>query len=537
VARVLVQLKLRLLLNATRGSTGAKVSFFLSSAFAVIVAIGTFAALASLRHNGAAVDLTAVIYTTFAFGWLILPLIAFGLDSTLDPAVLARYPLRTRPLMIGLLAASATGVWPLANLIGQLGIVVGLAHGALAVLIAIIAAVLQVLFCITLARCVTTALAGLMRSRRGRDLAALAIIPIFGLYETFAQVLPRAVGNHQLTAASFAGVDAWLRWLPPGLAAQSVQDASTGHASVAVGRLALMLAVIAVLFALWGRALSHALVTADTSTQASAVRGGALPFATGLIRRRQSLTGTIAARVLVYQRRDPTALIYWGITVVIMVVASISALRNGSHRDPVVGVLISAGLGGAFTGVLHDNVIALTGPPFYLDALALSGRKAMRAWFAGQDLVFAALGVPLILVVPMVVAIISGHPANGFLAWALGLAAIGAALAISNVFSAALPWPAVRRPGNPTPRAADGYAGYTVASRLGTLIGTGILLAPVIVAIATTGSVADATRMPVLLAGGAVYGALLAWAGATIAANIAQGKLPELFQLASRTTL
>jgi ABC-2 type transport system permease protein len=536
VARILVQLKLRLLLNATRSSTGAKVSFIFSSVFALILAIGTFAALASLRNNGAAVDLTATIFTTFAFGWLILPLIAFGLDSTLDPAVIAQYPLRTRPLMIGLLAASATGAWPLANLIGMLGIVVGLAHGALAVVIAVIAAVLQVLFCITLARCVTTAMAGLMRSRRGRDLAALAVIPIFGLYETFGQVVPRAVGNHELTAASFAGVDAWLRWLPPGLAAHAVQDASTGHAALAVARLAILLGVIAVLFALWGRALSHALVTADTSTQASAVRSGALPFATGLVRRRQSLTSTIAARVFVYQRRDPSALIYWGITVVIMIVVSISALR-GQKANPVVGVLLSAALGGAFTGVLHDNVIALTGPPFYLDALALPGRKAMRAWFAGQDIVFAALGVPLILVVPMAVAIISGHPANGFLAWALGLAAIGAALAISNVFSAALPWPAVRRPGNPTPRAADGYAGYTVASRLGTLIGTGILVAPVIVAIGTTGSVADATRMPVLIAGGAVYGALLAWAGATIAGNIAQGKLPELFQLASRTTL
>jgi ABC-2 type transport system permease protein len=51
----------------------------------------------------------------------------------------------------------------------------------LAVVIAVVATVLQVLFCIALARWVTTALAGLLRSRRGRDLAALAVIPIFGL--------------------------------------------------------------------------------------------------------------------------------------------------------------------------------------------------------------------------------------------------------------------------------------------------------------------------------------------------------------------
>jgi ABC-2 type transport system permease protein len=205
VAGILVQLKLRLVLNALRSNTAAKTSFIVSSVFALILAIATFAGLAALRHNGAAVDLTAVVYTTFAFGWLILPLLVFGLDSTLDPATLTLYPLRTGPLMTGLLAASATGAWPLANLIGELGITVGLAHGALAVVIAVVATVLQVLFCIALARCVTTALAGLLRSRRGRDLAALAIIPIFGLYETFAQVVPKAIGQHQLTAASLAG--------------------------------------------------------------------------------------------------------------------------------------------------------------------------------------------------------------------------------------------------------------------------------------------------------------------------------------------
>ena len=534
MARILVQLKLRLLLNALRSSTAAKTSFIVSSVFALIVAVAAFAGLAALRHNGAAVDLTAGLYTTFAFGWLILPLLLFGLDSTLDPATLAPYPLRTRPLLAGLLAASVTGAWPLANLIGELGITAGLAHGALAVVIAVVATVLQVLFCVVLARWVTTALAGLLRSRRGRDLAALAIIPIFGLYEVFAQVVPKAIGQHQLTAASFAGVDAWLRWLPPGLAAHAVQDASTGHAGRAVARLALLLGIIVVLAALWGRSLSRALVTADTSTQAPAVRSGALPFAAGPFGRRHPLTSTVAARVWVYQRRDPTSMIYWGITFVIMIGVSVGSLR-GHHS--IAGVLISAAFGGATIGALRGNVIALAGPPFYLDALALPGRPATRAWFAGHDIVFAALGVPLILVVSMAIAIISGHPANGFLAWALGLAAIGAALGLSNFCSAALPWPAVMRPGTPTPRPADGFGGQNAVSRIGTLLGTGILVVPVILAITATGSLSDAIRLPVLIAGATAYGALLAWTGATIAAIIAQATLPDLFQLASRTEL
>jgi ABC-2 type transport system permease protein len=529
VARVLVQLKLRLLLGALRASNAARVSFILSSTIALLVAIGTFAGLAALRHNGAAVDLTAVIYTLFALGWVILPLIAFGLDGTLDPATLALYPLRTRPLVIGLLAASATGAWPAASLIGELGIVVGLAHGALAAVIAVIAAVLQVLFCITLARLVTTALAGLMRSRRGRDLAVLAIIPIFALYEVFAQVLPKAIGNHELTAASFAEVDSWLRWLPPGLAAHAVQDASTGHAGTAVLRLLLAAAVTVVLGWLWARALSRALVTADASTQGPTIKGGSLPFG-----RRGGLTGTVAARALVYQRRDPTSLAYLGLTVVIMVVVSISALR-GTH--PVVGVLISAGVGGASVGLQRGDSFGLDGPAFYLDALALSGRRALRSWFAGQNAAIAVIAVPLILVVPLVLAIITGHPVNGLLAMGLGLAATGAGLGIADLFSSALPYPMERRAGSPLPRQTEGFAMQSLAGRFGGLIATAILVSPVIVAIGETGSVADAIRIPALIAGGAVYGALLAWAGIALGAGIADGKLPELVQLAARSKL
>ena len=244
-------------------------------------------------------DQTAAVFTVFAFGWLILPLFAFGLDGTLDPATLALYPLRTRPLAAGLLAASATGAWPLANVIGLLGVTVGLAHGAFGLLIALVAVLLQVLFCITLARFVTTGLAGLLRSRRGKDLAAFLVIPIFALYEAFAQVVPRLAAEGKITAATFAGIDAWLRWLPPGLAAHAIQDASAGHPGTALPRLGLLAAVIVLLGGLWVRSLGRALVTVDTSTQSSAVRGRPLPFA------RSGIRGTVAARYLIYQRRDP----------------------------------------------------------------------------------------------------------------------------------------------------------------------------------------------------------------------------------------
>jgi ABC-2 type transport system permease protein len=528
VARLLVQLKLRLLRNALHSSGSAKASFIVSTTFAVLVAIGTFVGLAALRGHSASVDVATVVFTIFAFGWLGLPLLVFGLDSTLDPATLALYPLRTRPLALGLLAASCTGAWPLANVIGLLGVTVGLAHGALGVLIAVLAVLLQVLFCITLARYVTTALAGLLRSRRGRDFAALLIIPIFILYEVFTQVVPRAAATGKLTASSFAGVDRWMRWIPPGLAAHAIQDASDGHAGTALLRLALLAAIVGVLGWLWIRSLGQALVTVDTSTQGSAVRGAALPFG------RFGLRGTLIARFWIYQRRDPIQLIYWALILVVPVVASFRLLDKPKY---LTGLLVAATVGAALVAMLNSNSIGFSGQDFAFETMALSGRRKLRAYFFGQDVALGVIAVPLLTVISFGLAAVARHPADGFLGTSVALAGIGASLALSNVFTVALPYPVEKRAGTPIPRPADGFMGYLFAGRFGSLIGTGVLVVPVILAVVFTRSDPAAVRMPVLVVCAAAYGLALAWAGVRIAARLAEPKLPELGQIGARSRL
>jgi ABC-2 type transport system permease protein len=528
MARLLIQLKLRILLGAIRSSGSARITFIISTIFAGLLAAGTFVGLAALRGNGAAVDETTVVFTVFAFGWLILPLVVFSLDSTLDPATLALYPLRTRQLAVGLLAASATGAWPLANVIGLLGVTVGVARGALGLIIAVLAVLLQVLFCIVLARFVTTSLARMLRSRRGRDFAVLLIIPIFAAYEAFTQVVPRMAATGKLTASSFASVDAWLRWLPPGLAAHAVQDASTGHPGTALLRLTVLAAVTAVLGWLWIRSLGRAMVTVDTTTQGAAVRGAALPFA------RWGLRGTVMARFWLYQRRDPGSLVYWALTAVIMVVVSIRTVLTVRYLG---GLVASAAFGGAFIGVFHANSIGMNGPAFSLEATALTGRRALRTYFSGQDLALAVIGVPLITAISFGLAAIAGHPVDGLLGTAVGLAAIGAGLAVSNIFTATLAYPVERRPGNPAPRPADGFMGYRIGGTFGGIIVTGIAILPAAFAVLLTQSDPAAVRMPALVVGAAAYGLILAWAGVRIAGQAADRKLPELAQIALRSSL
>ncbi len=529
MARLLVQLKLRLLLNALNSSSAAQVSFLFSTFFAVVVAVGAFLGLAALHGLSTSVDLTTIIFTVFAFGWLILPIFVFGLDSTLDPATLALYPVRTRPLATGLLAASATGAWPLANVIGLLGVTVGLASGVVGILIALVAVLLQVLFCIVLARFVTTGMARLLRSRRGKDLAAFLIIPIFALYEFGIQVIPKVASEGKLSASSFASVGSVLRWLPPGLAAHAIQDASSGRAGLALLRLALLAAVIVALGWLWIRSLGRALVTADTTTQSSRVRRGTLPLG------RFGVRGTVAARFWIYQRREPSSLVYWVMAAVIMVVVSISTII-GSHQHPAV-VLGSAVVGAGFVGAFHANAVGLSGPPFIIEAQALGGRRQLRAYFSGQDIVFAVIAVPLLTAISFGLAYGVGRPAEGVAAAAIALAALGGALGMANILAVVLPFPMAKRAGSPMRQAAQGYGAAGFGSIVGTVAGAAVAAIPVIVAAALTSSVSAAVRAPLLLPCAAVYGFGLAWIGVRVAARAAEDKLPELCQVAIASKL
>jgi ABC-2 type transport system permease protein len=527
MARLLVQLKLRLIGNALRASTGAQIAFILSTLLALVVAVGVFYLLAILPGGIAGADLTTVIFCFFGLAWLVLPIVIFGLDSTLDPATLALYPIRTRPLAVGMLAASATGAWPAATLIALLGVTIGLARGPLGVLIALVAVVLQVLFCITLARFVTTSLAGTLRSRRGKDFAALLFIPIFAVYEGFFQIVPKLASEGALTASSFGGVDTWLRWLPPGLAVHAIYDASTGRPGTALLRLALLAGIIVVLGLLWIRSLRRALVTTDTSTQ-SAVRGAALPFA------RYGLRGTVTARFWLYQRREPFALIYWAITAVVMAVV---AFRLVLSPDWFGGLIASGAAGGAFVGAFHSNAIGMSGPGFGLEAMALNGRRALRAYFSGQNIALGVIAVPLVTAVGFGLAAVAKHPMDGFVAMALGLAGIGAGLALANIFTVVSAYPVEKRGGTPMPRATTGHNGEAVGSQLITMLGVGVAVTPVILAAVFTRTAPAAIWLPVLVLGGAAYGLALAWAGVRGAANLAEQKLPELAQIAVQSAL
>lgn len=158
-------------------------------------------------------------------------------------------PLRPRPLIGALLMASLVGIGPLFTLCLAVGSAFAVAHGAAAVVCAVVAAPLTLLVCVALARAVATANTRLLTSRKGRDLAVLSGLVIavgIQVVNFGAQRLGRSGGLSALDPAADV-----VRWLPcglgdrcgglrgaglvrPGRAATAALRRGIGHTAVAV---------------------------------------------------------------------------------------------------------------------------------------------------------------------------------------------------------------------------------------------------------------------------------------------------------------
>ena len=97
----------------------------------------------------------------------------------------------------------------------------------------------------------------------------------------------------------------------------------------------------------------------------------------------------------------------------------------GPQRHPGV-TFLSAVLGAAFIGLFHANMVGSTGPSFVMEATALTDRNALRAYLSGQDIVLAAIGIPLLITLTFGLGAAAGFPTFGFETMPVALAAVPA---------------------------------------------------------------------------------------------------------------
>ncbi|MEV0591838.1 hypothetical protein [Nonomuraea cavernae] len=513
------QLKLRLLAGNLRGDLSRKLGFVFTLVMAVLLAaLGFFLmSLIRLAPHDLATDIVILVYTFFLVGWMIVPLLAFGLDDTIDPARLSLFPLSTGRLALGMFTASATGVWPAATLIVTAGALAGLATGVGGLLVGLVAVLLQFALCLVTSRLITTALSGALRTRRGRDVLAVAAIFVVLLAQ-----LPNLLVNSDLgdPVAILRGIADAFRWAPSGLAAHAISDGGL----VGLAELAVLALIVLLVGWLWIKALSRALVMPDSSTQAASVRKES-----GLVDRflPDGPLAAVVTKELKYIRREPRFRVGWFSAVVVTVVLAFSLGNStGGEAGPWLAILLTSS-GALMIALQSGNTYGIDGPSIWMNVVACGSEESFRTDLAGRHLANAALATPVLVLIAVAASLFTGDPGAIAPALLAGWGALGVGLGVGSVTSVTIPYTVPERL-NAFSGAAPGQGGQAFASSMGALLGIVVLSLPFVVPIAL-GWIWVCVLAP-------FYGLLAETLGRRLGAKIGFARFPELVAAVSRHT-
>ncbi|MEU3985511.1 transporter [Streptomyces sp. NPDC026672] len=524
VTPTVVRLKLSLLRNGLRQSGGRRAVFVASAVVALLFAVLQLLGMVALRGH-AHIEAVAVLgAAVLALGWAVMPLFFPSGDETLDPTRLVMLPLRPRPLVRALLAASLVGIGPLFTLLLLLGCVLAVAHGTAAYVVAVLAVVLGLLVCVALARAVAAANVRLLTSRKGRDLAVLSglVVAIGAQVVNFgAQRLGSAGLGRLAPAADVVG------WLPPASAVAAVHSVSEGAYGRAVAQLALSAAALTALIAAWARSLTRLMTTPDGSTLQPAdaeVRGRS---STGLARLLPGgRTGTVMERSLRYVWRDPKTKSAWVTSLAIGLIVPVFNAVQGT------GSLYFACFASGMLGIQMYNQFGQDTSAFWMVALSISSGRDAYVELRGRALALLVITLPYATLVTVLTTALLGDWPRLPEVLGLSFALLGAMLATGAWTSARFPYSI---PQEGYKNVAPGQAGLAWIAIFGGMVAAALLCAPVIVlAIWLNVSAGGDAWIWLLLPVGAAYGTTITLLGLRLAAPRTATHLPEILTAVSR---
>jgi len=285
-------------------------------AIAGSAAVGTFFAY-RLLPAPANTEMLFLVLTAVYFLWILLPLLEYTVNEGLDVSKLVQFPLTRAELMASLLFSTLLDIPTLGLLLVFAAVV---AAWAVSVPVGIMAFVVMLIFYVQVIGISQLVLAVLMRtlqSRRFRDLSII-IIAVFSsscyLLQQF--VLGGTRIEHFYESLKSASFSPYLQWLPPGLAARSVQQAALGNWGASLAALGLLLIVSVVVLYLWEVVLERSLSTPEVG---------------GTTRRHQRRQSTLVAPVTAQPART-TGL--WGRLISPQVLAIANKDLKYFWRDP-----------------------------------------------------------------------------------------------------------------------------------------------------------------------------------------------------------
>ena len=254
------------------------------------------------------VDLLAALFLGWLIGWAMGPIAVRGAGQGLRPEWFALLPVPPARLAAGLLAASFVGAAPAITLVAFTALPVAAARlGVVPLVVAVPAALLELVLVVVLSRVVVAALTATLSSRHGQELGGLLITVVIALASggwSLAVVLAQ-----QLAAGPGPALGAALRALPSGWGAVAVAAADRSDWLVMAAALAGLVLISGLLLAAWAGLLSRTMRRPAGRAGGAAARGAVPPGTdAGLPAAWRPLpagpTGAVVGKELYAWRRD-----------------------------------------------------------------------------------------------------------------------------------------------------------------------------------------------------------------------------------------
>lgn len=464
-----------------------------------------------------AIQVTVVVGgSVVVLGWFIVPLLFDGVDRTLDPVKLARFPLRTGQLMIAMTLVGLLWVSGIATLLAALGTAIAWMQHPLAAVLAIVTGLVGVATCIVGSRVTTTAVGMLLGGRGAARVGVAALIIVVVAVPIAAAVLRDVPAGGSAFFARISAVIEALGFTPVGAVWSIPGRVALGDGIGAVVASAIAVATLGVLILVWRLLLGMSLISrGEAATRAR--NGGRL----GLFSVFPSTpTGAIAARSLTYWLRDsrltrqlilipvlPALMLMWWLLFDIDAIAFIAG--------PVVATLLPLSV---FAGLSFDGTA--------FAAQIAAGVRGVHDRL-GRMIALLIIGLPATVIVQVAVAVVIDRVSDLPAMLALAVGTLLSAVGVINVSSARIIVPVARGGRNPF-SAQPGAATVSVVGSYVVTGATGVLALPV-TALAVAAIV---TGIPLLgwlsLIVALVLGATVAIAGAIIGGRVLDASGPAV---------
>ncbi|GAA3692666.1 hypothetical protein GCM10022377_01380 [Zhihengliuella alba] len=515
----LIRLKGALLANGFRRSPWQLVGVILGALYGLFVAVMLIVGLFGLGGQDAELIGTVLVLAggVATLLWAVIPVLAAGVDSTLDPARFAPFPIPSRDLAAGLLLTGFVGVPGAVTLILFVAQALAWRQWAPAAAAAVVAGALGALYCLALARLTTTAAHSLTASRRFREVGTILLfVPLV--------LLGPIIGGIESWISS-AGLMDWLPqvagvigWTPLGVFAALPADAAAGAWAVLGLRFAAAVGYLAATIWLWAVLLRRSLERPAGSGKGGRAQAGLGPLGWFPA----TPWGAVAGRSLTYWFKDPR----YAASIVVVPLIPIAFWYASSQAESPFMLYAASPLVAVMLGFAISADVSYDSTAFALHAT--TGLRGVHDRL-GRVLACSVISVPLVVLLSFIPLAAGGDPVDVLAILGVSLGGLLSGLGVSSVASARWTY-SVPLPGENPFKTPPGAGARVAVVQLATFAVATVALLPelgLLIAFFVTGNPLYAW---LTLAVGLLLGGALLALGVRIGGRWFDARLPELMQ-------